>query len=673
MNLKVTHKVILGFAVISLLLIFTSTSSIRILGKISNATDQVANFAIPVQHLSNKVQISLLKQSKLSSTIPGQTLLTQVTTINQQLDDSVGELNKQVQEIKSLLAQQPELKFINQFTSFYTPYLTTVNEMIAHKKSILEQYEQLVTRNQQLSTRFRNIEDQLVDLSYIEDPNNEDLIEQISSASVPIESYIVNMGETLNNLVEINSQAEATNVQETIEIGLTNTTPLLDFLKRLTQDHMSYEKVVKIAEEFERLKADLLSEENIFTLKATQLTLIAELKELLLTSEQQATVSINSIDELLTKFNHNVETLQSDVFNNVSQGKTTTWTLLIVILLASLVISYATVRSMSRPLARINKVLSYIAKGDLSRQLTVESNDEYGYLSKNVNLVVADLRKLVGEMSSNSHLLNTAAEQSSGEIAEVVSSLEKQQQTVTQMTTVTSQLTSNADQVLQQAKTAEQQMNDALKQSDDLKTIANTTNQRISILVNELDATSEIMATLQKESDNIGGIIETIQSIADQTNLLALNAAIEAARAGESGRGFAVVADEVRMLASRTQESTAEINAMITSLQKQTQKAVADLNEGKTEATNCKEHTDTLLATLLLINQAIEQMHLMSLNIAESANEQSALSNEINFSIKDVVELGDYSNNKSLSTLSHSEQVASLAQKLDKSVDQFNL
>ncbi|MGB1199556.1 MAG: methyl-accepting chemotaxis protein [Thalassotalea sp.] len=672
-NLKVTHKVILGFAVISLLLFFTSISAIRILGEIKHATNQVADFAIPVQHFSSKVQISLLKQAKLSSGIPLTTDLAKLNSLKQKFNDDNIKLNQQVKEIKNLLSQQKEFKFIKEFDQLYSPYLTSVTTMFTQKTSVLAQYTQLNDMKTQLIARFRSVEDKLVDLSYIEDADNEDLLDKISSASVPIESYVVNMGETINNLVDIESFEEASSVKDTIEVGLNNTTPLFDFLKRLVKGHFSSEKVADISDEFEQLKADLLVADNIFALKIAQLEQIKNLENLLVVSDQQAELSISNIDNIRKAFDNKVSHLQSNIFNDVNQGQTTSWTLLAIILVISAVISYFTVRSMSIPLARINKILSYIAKGDLSRQITVNSDDEYGELSTNVNLVVAHLRSLVGEISSNSHLLNNAAELSSTEIAEVVASIKRQQQTVTEMTTVTTQLNNNANHVLAQAKTAEQQMNDASAQSDDLKAIANETNNHISILVTKLDATSDLMSTLQQQSDNIGGIIETIQSIADQTNLLALNAAIEAARAGESGRGFAVVADEVRLLASRTQESTAEINNTITSLQEQTKKAVLDLSEGKTEATNCKEYTNKLLATLSLINTAIEQMQLMSLNIAESTNEQNSLSNQINDNINDVVALSQSSNDKSLATLSYSEEVAGLAQKLDKSVDQFNI
>jgi len=314
-----------------------------------------------------------------------------------------------------------------------------------------------------------------------------------------------------------------------------------------------------------------------------------------------------------------------------------------------------------------------MAKGDLSRQLEITSSDEYGELSTNVNLVVADLRTLISEIGDNTHSLNVAAKQSSHEIDQVIQSLAEQKQTVQHVEEITDELNQNADQVLAKANTANLNMTDAQQQSFQLENIANNTNERINTLANMLDATVGLMSVLQGESTNIGSILETIQSIADQTNLLALNAAIEAARAGEAGRGFAVVADEVRMLASRTQESTAEINNMIDSLQQQTVKVVDDINSGKDEADNCQQHTQQLLQTLTLINKAIEDMYAMSNEVAESARQQNTLSNDINLQIQDISKISQQSNDKSITTLEYSNQVATLANKLDQSIDEFKV
>lgn len=673
MQLKVSHKVIIGFVVVLLLLFVASISSINILSGIKTATSQVDKFAIPVQNYSSKVQIHLLKQAKLSSLIPYVTDADRLAELKKQFTVVGNELNQEVLKIDKLLAKHESASFLKDFKTYYLPYSNTVKVMFSGKESILSQQVEITQQKDILVETLRSVEDQLVELSYLEDPEQENLLEQLSSVSVQVEGYLISLSESIETIPSINTMENALSVEESVVIGFDNTKPLLDYLKRLSKGHVSFEIVDKVAVDFDTLTPLISGEQSLSQMKIGQLTQVDVLEQQSILSESQVNSSIVAIDKLLVAFNNEVNHLQNNVLKDVDKGQTSTWILLLIISIVSTIISFVTVRSMSLPLVRINKALAHIAKGDLSRQLKVESEDEYGILSKNVNLVVEDLRSLVGEISSNCHLLSNAAISSTNEVAEIVSSIEQQQNTVAQVTDITTQLNVSADNVLQQAKSAEEQMTAALNQSDDLKAIANNTNKQISGLSNGLDTTSNLINELQQESTNIGGILETIQSIADQTNLLALNAAIEAARAGESGRGFAVVADEVRMLASRTQESTAEINLMITSLQSKTQRAVLEVNEGKAEAENCQEHTAKLLETLNLITQAIEQMHSMSLDIAQSAQHQNTLSGDINLSINDVVQLSQYSNDKSLSTLSHSKEVASLAQKLDKSVDEFNL
>ena len=513
----------------------------------------------------------------------------------------------------------------------------------------------------------------LVDLSYLEDEEKQQQIDRIIGVAGQAEGYTINLTEATKLIISLENADEVTQAQETIQIAIGNITQQLGFMVRLGEEYDTGGLIEQFVEEFDSSKEKLTGENNLFELKVHQLEQIDLLNRALMQSEQEIEQAVKAIDDLLESVDTNLGQLQSAVFDNVETGQTTTLVILVLLFVIGLGIAFATVRAMIGPLRSINRVLSFIAQGDLSRQLKVRSDDEFGELSNNVNRVVADLRKLIADIGDNTRVLNTAAEQTSQEVTDVTHTLIKQKETVVEVTAVTDELGLSADDILAKANNAEQQMDSALQQSGELKDIASTTSEHMGTLVNTLDMTSEVMLVLQQESTNISSILETIRSISDQTNLLALNAAIEAARAGEAGRGFAVVADEVRMLASRTQESAGEIDTMIQSLQTKTASAVADIANGKDEANKCQQHTDQLLATLVLITEAIAEMHSMSTEIAQSATLQNNLSNNINSSIQDVVSYSQQSSDKSSATQTYIKQVAELAEKLDASVDAFTV
>jgi len=673
MALKVAHKVILGFGIILLLLLFASINSFRILSDIQRATSEVKEFATPAQKFSNSIQIHLLKQAKISVSVPTSVTFEKLNTLQQQFKAEGVKLAGEQDNLSRVLSHKKSNSFLKGFNENYKNYLAAVAVMFTNKKSMLLTSSQLISKQDSLDNYLDEAGAILVDLSYLEDPDKQVQIDRIAGAAGQIEGYIINLTDSAKEIMSLNKMNEVSESKETIKLAVANIEHQLDFLIRLGEEYDTDGLIEQFVDEFKKSKAMLFNTDGLFSVKTVQLSQAENLASAFALSDSYAEKSVTIIDNLLNTVQGNLNQLQHVVFNDVEQGKTTTIAILVVLFIAGFTIAFMTVRAMILPLAKINKVLSYMANGDLSRQLKVSSNDEYGELSTNVNLVVEDLRTLVGEIGSNSHSLNLAAKQSSHEIDLVIQSLEDQKQTVQQVGEITNELNQNADQVLEKANIANLNMTDAQEKSKELEQIANNTNDRINTLANMLEATAGLMSVLQGESTNIGSILETIQSIADQTNLLALNAAIEAARAGETGRGFAVVADEVRMLASRTQESTAEINIMIGALQKQTVRVVHEINEGKDEAENCQQHTQQLLQTLNLINKAIGEMHNMSREVAESATQQNTLSSDINIQIQGITKISQQSSEKSLSTLEYSNQVAALAQKLDQSIDEFKV
>jgi methyl-accepting chemotaxis protein len=178
---------------------------------------------------------------------------------------------------------------------------------------------------------------------------------------------------------------------------------------------------------------------------------------------------------------------------------------------------------------------------------------------------------------------------------------------------------------------------------------------------------------LKNESESIGTVIDVIRGIAEQTNLLALNAAIEAARAGEQGRGFAVVADEVRTLASRTQQSTQDIQEMVERLQAGAEQAVSVMSNSQVQAKGSVDQAAEADESLHVITDMVSHINDMNTQIASAAEEQSAVAEEINKNINTISEVSVRTAQGANETAAASESMTSLASQLQAVVRRFKV
>lgn len=192
-------------------------------------------------------------------------------------------------------------------------------------------------------------------------------------------------------------------------------------------------------------------------------------------------------------------------------------------------------------------------------------------------------------------------------------------------------------------------------------------------LAADMAETMTTIGALKTDTQNIGSVVDVIQSIAEQTNLLALNAAIEAARAGEQGRGFAVVADEVRTLASRTQESTEEINRMIEALQQGALKAVKVIDESVKQTNSSLEQSQRAGEALGAITVSVDSIRLLNADISSVASQQSAVASEFNESLENISLSADEAAQIVSENAQESERLRNLGKELATQVGQFKV
>lgn len=304
--------------------------------------------------------------------------------------------------------------------------------------------------------------------------------------------------------------------------------------------------------------------------------------------------------------------------------------------------------------------------GDLTRKLSVRSNDDLGQISSGVNQFIESLRNMMLQVES-------ASETISEELDHVRENVEQNNQVLSQhavetdqVVTAITEMNAAADSVAQNAANAANHTRSTHQEAQESKAVVTEAVNSVGSLVKEVDAMSESIQKMNQDTQNINAILQVIGDISEQTNLLALNAAIEAARAGEQGRGFAVVADEVRALAGRTRNSTDEINDMLSNLSQASSQVVSEMQVTKTSCEMAAENTAGVSTHLDSMSHTIGEITDIGDQIATAAEEQSAVAEDINRNmtmIRDMVtELVENANNTIQSTTNLTDSNTKLAQ-----------
>jgi len=346
-----------------------------------------------------------------------------------------------------------------------------------------------------------------------------------------------------------------------------------------------------------------------------------------------------------------------------------------VVLLVIAVLGVLMANTILRPLQLMKLSLDDIAagEGDLTRRLEITSQDELGQLAGSFNRFVDKIHGLVRQITEMTVQLTTLVSQVSDQAQRSEQAMERQRHETDQVATAINEMSSAAQEVARSAQGAAVAAQQTDVEGKTAKRVVDGSIQQIHALVKDIRHSGTTLDSLQQDVTSIVSVLGVIRSIAEQTNLLALNAAIEAARAGEAGRGFAVVADEVRALASRTQQSTQEIQGMIDRLQQGTQVAVEAMRRSSDAGDGTSDRANEAGASLDTMAQLIGTINAMNAQIASAAEEQTAVAEEINRSVHQIATAVDSVAGETQRGAQTSRSLAELGRSLGKLVGQFRI
>ncbi len=381
--------------------------------------------------------------------------------------------------------------------------------------------------------------------------------------------------------------------------------------------------------------------------------------------------SVEMSDAIVSELTDETKTF---VESSASQAQLIALMVFIIASAVVMILVYFTSRSIIQPIERVYHTINEIRRSnDLSISIEQSGKDEVTIMTVDFNSLIGDFKKLIYEVNTALSTLNIATEHLSETTSATSSGMQEQLHEADMVATAATEMQATIQDISHNTEAAAKKAESTNLSAQQGRSEVESTVVQINHLSESLGNASSVVSQLEKDAETIGSVLDVIRGIAEQTNLLALNAAIEAARAGEQGRGFAVVADEVRSLAQRTQDSTQEIESIITTLQGRTREVVSIMQQCRNQGGESAAQATKAGELLRSITEDVQTIMDMSTHIATAIDEQSQVASEVNKNVVRIRDIAQQASGHAVTNAQTSEEVSEQARVLYQAIDKFKV
>lgn len=659
MSLKLTHKITLGFAALVASILIVGGGGLVGNSNIYQKLNHITEDTLPILVGSFNQMIELQQANQTLYITLAEEDSEKIAASTKVFQGNLKAFNDKVKQLAPLLASEPELseklagieKLSQDYQKQASTVLTLHNARLELNRKVTEQELDLQSKADSISGWTQR---------YISNSKNSDGV--IAAR---------NMTRSLTKLrIQLTTYKRTGNLNTLNERVAPNKGDLLAKYEAFTKVETKAKQVSSL---IAPVDAHFFKEEGLIDLYNKKQATLTDL-EAQLAATHKLLQKVSAAANQFIEYSKNEATVSKEAAqdaNNLSRS------LIIVLLLGAtafaLFIAFITVGTIRKPLAQFTAALSKLRDGDLTVQFNQERKDEFGDLAESLNTVVSSQRQILQEVAKGSAHLSEVAQGNSSISQQTTRSMTEQSQQLEMASAAAVEMESSVGEVANHSATTL----DAVHQCESL---SHQVNRNVDMTLNSIREQAgainnavDVSNGLANYSTEIDAILETIHAIAEQTNLLALNAAIEAARAGDHGRGFAVVADEVRGLASRTRNSTDEIQEMIENMKGSIQEVVAVMQNSYDQAQSCVGHANTSQESLATMNESISNIRFLNTQIEDAAQQQRQAVQEVSAQLNSINHAAAETAEGAQEAANSSDQLLAISNKQQDLLKRFTL